>query len=68
MNHPNAVAGGTSGAVAVVVIAIITALGVTLNPIVAAAVTTLVVAFVLRVGHTGLHGIFGDLWTGSDGL
>ena len=62
--HPNAVAGGTAGAIATIVIAVIAAF-VTMGPVVASAATTVVIAAVLFVGAKGFRGVKDKLWKGD---
>lgn len=63
--HPNASAAGVSGAVAVVVIALLGALGVAMSPIVSAAASSLVIAAVLLIGAKGFKGALDKVWKGS---
>lgn len=64
-SHPNATAAGSTGTAGVLIIAALGALGVTLSPIVAAAIVTAATTVVLIVGRRGLRGIGRLVWNGS---
>lgn len=66
MNHPNATASGASSAVAVLTLAALSAMGVTLSPLVSAALVGAVSSLVLFVGREGLRGLARRVWKGSN--
>lgn len=65
MKHPNTVAGGVAGALAIVSLYLGTLFGFDPPSYVAGAITTIVIAAVLFVGHSGLKGLIRLVYSGS---
>lgn len=65
MKHPNATVGATVGGSATVVVLLLGALGVTIDPALAALVATGATAVVLFVGRNGVRGAVGIVWKGK---
>ena len=65
-SNPNAAAAGVSGAVAIVVVALLGALGVVMSPVVSAAASAIVIAAFLFVGRSGLRAVKDRIWKGEE--
>lgn len=66
MKHPNAIAGGFAGALAIVALYLGTLADFDPPSYVAGAITTLVISAVLFIGRRGFRGVARLLWSGNE--
>ena len=64
-HHPNAALAGTSGAVSIVLVWVLSLWAINMEPVVASAITTLFATMALIIGRKGLLGIWHTIMRGE---
>jgi hypothetical protein len=65
MSHPNTVAGTSAGGAGILLVALLGALHVALDPVVAGVIVTALTGLVLLVGREGFAGVWRKLKSGD---